>query len=226
VKSRMLLLAILAGLTGLFFALGLHRYLTLEVMQASLGNLKALYAGHPLLMLGGYFLAYVLMAAMSFPGATIMGVAGGAVFGLTVATLAVSFASTIGATLAFLSSRYLLRDFVQRKFHERLGAVNDGIRTDGAWYLLSMRLVPVLPFFVINLVMGLTPMRVRTYYLVSQLGMLPGTMVYVNAGKELAGLTSLSGILSPSMLVAFVLLGIFPLLAKKVVLAIRGRREN
>lgn len=225
-KSRMLLLAVLAGLAGLFFALDLHRYLTLEAMQASLGNLKTLYAEHPLLMLGGYFLAYVLMAAMSFPGATIMGVAGGAVFGLTVATLAVSFASTIGATLAFLSSRYLLRDFVQRKFHERLGAVNEGIRTDGAWYLLSMRLVPVLPFFVINLVMGLTPMRIRTYYLVSQLGMLPGTMVYVNAGKELAGLTSLSGILSPSMLVAFVLLGIFPLLAKKVVLAIRRGREN
>ncbi len=195
-------------------------------MQGSLGALREAYAEHGLLMVGGYFLCYVLMAALSLPGATVMGLAGGAVFGFWVGTAAVSFASTIGATLAFLMSRYLLRDAVQRRFGDRLAAVNEGVAREGAWYLFTLRLIPVFPFFVINLVMGLTPMPARTFYWVSQLGMLGGTMVYVNAGRELGRLESLSGILSPSMLLAFALLGLFPLAVKKVVARVRAQKKG
>jgi uncharacterized membrane protein YdjX (TVP38/TMEM64 family) len=177
-------------------------------------------------MVGGYFLCYVLMAALSLPGATVMGLAGGAVFGFWVGTAAVSFASTIGATLAFLMSRYLLRDAVQSRFGDRLAAVNEGVAREGAWYLFTLRLIPVFPFFVINLVMGLTPMPARTFYWVSQLGMLGGTMVYVNAGRELGRLESLSGILSPSMLLAFALLGLFPLAVKRVVARVRAQKKG
>jgi uncharacterized membrane protein YdjX (TVP38/TMEM64 family) len=195
-------------------------------VQGSLGALREAYAEHGLLMVGGYFLCYVLMAALSLPGATVMGLAGGAVFGFWVGTAAVSFASTIGATLAFLMSRYLLRDAVQRRFGDRLAAVNEGVAREGAWYLFTLRLIPVFPFFVINLVMGLTPMPARTFYWVSQLGMLGGTMVYVNAGRELGRLESLSGILSPSMLLAFALLGLFPLAVKKVVARVRAQKKG
>ena len=208
-----------------FFALDLQRFLSLEAMQRSLGTLRGLYVEHGGLMVGGYFLAYVLMAALSLPGATVMGLAGGAVFGFWVATVAVSFASTIGATLAFLMSRYLFRDLVQSRFGDRLAAMNVGVAREGAWYLFTLRLIPVFPFFVINLLMGLTPMSVRTFYWVSQLGMLGGTMVYVNAGKELGALSSVSGILSPSLILAFALLGLFPLVVKKVVAWVQARRK-
>jgi uncharacterized membrane protein YdjX (TVP38/TMEM64 family) len=218
-------LGVLAAV-ALFFALDLQRFLSLGVVQGSLGALREAYAEHGLLMVGGYFLCYVLMAALSLPGATVMGLAGGAVFGFWVGTLAVSFASTIGATLAFLMSRYLLRDAVQRRFGDRLAAVNEGVAREGAWYLFTLRLIPVFPFFVINLVMGLTPMPARTFYWVSQLGMLGGTMVYVNAGRELGRLESLSGILSPSMLLAFALLGLFPLAVKKVVVRVRAKKKG
>jgi uncharacterized membrane protein YdjX (TVP38/TMEM64 family) len=218
-------LSVLAAV-ALFFALDLQRFLSLESVQGSLGALREAYAEHGLLMVGGYFLCYVLMAALSLPGATVMGLAGGAVFGFWVGTLAVSFASTIGATLAFLMSRYLLRDAVQRRFGDRLAAVNEGVAREGAWYLFTLRLIPVFPFFVINLVMGLTPMPARTFYWVSQLGMLGGTMVYVNAGRELGRLESLSGILSPSMLLAFALLGLFPLAVKRVVARVRAQKKG
>ena len=208
-----------------FFALDLQRFLSLEAMQRSLGTLRELYAEHGFLMVGGYFLAYVLMAALSLPGATVMGLAGGAVFGFWAATVAVSFASTMGATLAFLMSRYLFRDLVQSRFGDRLAAMNAGVAREGAWYLFTLRLIPVFPFFVINLLMGLTPMPVRTFYWVSQLGMLGGTMVYVNAGKELGALTSVSGILSPSLILAFALLGLFPLAVRKVVARVQARRK-
>ena len=204
-KAKLVLgLAVVLAL-ALFFALDLQRFLSLEAMQGSVADLRQAYAEHGLLMVCGYFLAYVVMAALSLPGATVMGLAGGAVFGFWTATAAVSFASSIGATLAFLMSRYLFRDAVQRRFGDRLAAVNEGVAREGAWYLFTLRLIPVFPFFVINLLVGLTPMPARTFYWVSQLGMLGGTMVYVNAGKELGRLQSLSGILSPSMLAAFVL---------------------
>ena len=218
-------LGVLAAV-ALFFALDLQRFLSLAAVQGSLGSLREAYAEHGPLMVGGYFLCYVLMAALSLPGATVMGLAGGAVFGFWVGTLAVSFASTIGATLAFLMSRYLLRDAVQSRFGDRLAAVNEGVAREGAWYLFTLRLIPVFPFFVINLVMGLTPMPARTFYWVSQLGMLGGTMVYVNAGRELGRLESLSGILSPSMLLAFALLGLFPLAVKKVVVRVRAQKKG
>jgi uncharacterized membrane protein YdjX (TVP38/TMEM64 family) len=209
----------------LFFALALQRFLSLEAMQRSLGTLRQAYADHGPLMVGGYFLCYVAMAALSLPGATVMGLAGGAVFGFWTATVAVSFASTLGATLAFLMSRYLFRDFVQSRFGDRLAAMNEGVAREGAWYLFTLRLIPVFPFFVINLLMGLTPMPVRTFYWVSQLGMLGGTMVYVNAGKELGQLQSLSGILSPSLILAFALLGLFPLVVKRAVARVQARRR-
>jgi uncharacterized membrane protein YdjX (TVP38/TMEM64 family) len=218
-------LGVLAAV-ALFFALDLQRFLSLGAVQGSLGALREAYAEHGTLMVGGYFLCYVLMAALSLPGATVMGLAGGAVFGFWVGTAAVSFASTIGATLAFLMSRYLLRDAVQSRFGDRLAAVNEGVAREGAWYLFTLRLIPVFPFFVINLVMGLTPMPARTFYWVSQLGMLGGTMVYVNAGRELGRLESLSGILSPSMLLAFALLGLFPLAVKRVVARVRAQKKG
>lgn len=225
-NRRMVLGLGVIAVLALFFALDLQRFLTLEAAQNSLGSLRSAYAGHGVLMVGGYILCYVLMAALSLPGATVMGLAGGAVFGFWVGTLAVSFASSIGATLAFLMSRYLFRDLVQRRFGDRLAAVNEGVAREGAWYLFTLRLIPVFPFFVINLVMGLTPMPVRTFYWVSQLGMLGGTMVYVNAGRELGRLTSLSGILSPSLLAAFVLLGLFPVVVKKLVALVRTKKKG
>jgi uncharacterized membrane protein YdjX (TVP38/TMEM64 family) len=225
-RGKLLLGLAVALALALFFALDLQRFLSLEAMQGSLAGLRQAYAQHGLLMLGGYFALYVLMAALSLPGATVMGLAGGAVFGFWAATVAVSFASSIGATLAFLMSRYLFRDAVQRRFGDRLAAVNEGVAREGAWYLFTLRLIPVFPFFVINLLLGLTPMPVRTFYWVSQLGMLGGTMVYVNAGRELGRLESLSGILSPSMLAAFALLGLFPLAVKKVVAWTRARKKG
>jgi uncharacterized membrane protein YdjX (TVP38/TMEM64 family) len=224
-KKKAFLAVAVALVVAAFFALDLQRFLSLEAMQRSLGFLRETYAEHGFLMVGGYFLAYVVMAALSLPGATVMGLAGGAVFGFWVATVAVSFASTIGATLAFLMSRYFFRDLVQSRFGTRLAAMNEGVAREGAWYLFTLRLIPVFPFFVINLLMGLTPMPVRTFYWVSQLGMLGGTMVYVNAGKELGELSSLSGILSPSLILAFVLLGLFPLTVRKVIGRVQARRR-
>ncbi len=209
-----------------FFALDLQRHLSLDALRNSLGGLRQAYSEHAVLMVGGFVLCYVLMAALSLPGATVMGLAGGAIFGFWVATLAVSFASSLGATLAFLLSRYLFRDVVQRRFGDRLSAMNEGVAREGAWYLFTLRLIPVFPFFVINLLMGLTPMPVRTFYWVSQLGMLGGTMVYVNAGKELGKLESMSGILSPSILMAFALLGLFPLAVKKIVGWVQARKKG
>ncbi|MDP3439527.1 MAG: FAD-dependent oxidoreductase, partial [Azonexus sp.] len=168
-----------------------------------------------------YFFVYVVATALSFPGATLLTLAGGAIFGLLWGTVIVSFASTIGATLAFLISRFLLRDWVAGRFGQRLVAIDAGVKREGAFYLFTLRLVPVFPFFLVNLLFGLTAMKTRTYYWVSQLGMLAGTVVYVNAGTQLAKLDSLSGILSPGLLGSFVLLGIFPLMARKLVEIVR-----
>ena len=155
-----------------------------------------------------------------------MTLAGGALFGLVTGTIVVSFASSVGATMACFVARFMLRDWVQTKFGERLNPINRGIENEGAFYLFSLRLVPIFPFFVINLVMGLTPLKAGLFYLVSQAGMLPGTAVYVNAGTQLAAIESISGILSPGLIFSFILLGIFPLAAKKVVALIKSRRKN
>jgi pyruvate/2-oxoglutarate dehydrogenase complex dihydrolipoamide dehydrogenase (E3) component/uncharacterized membrane protein YdjX (TVP38/TMEM64 family) len=223
-RSRvLLLLALLAGV-ALFFALDLQRFLTLDYLKAAQGEFATLYAERPLTVIGAYFAIYVAVTALSLPGALIMTLAGGAIFGLWVGTLVVSFASSIGATLAMLAARYLLRDSVKRRFGARLAEIDRGVQRDGAFYLFTLRLVPALPFFAINLLMGLTAMKARSFYVVSQLGMLAGTLVYVNAGTQLAQITSLQGILSPGLIGSFVLLGLFPLVAKKIVDAVKARQ--
>ena len=221
---KKLSLLLIVALVVAFFAFDLGRFLTLDALKAGQATFATWYEASPWLVAGAYLLVYVAVTALSLPGAAVMTLAGGALFGLWVGTLLVSFASSIGATLAFLVSRWLLRDWVQARYGERLAAVNAGMAKDGAFYLLTLRLVPVFPFFVINLLMGLTPIKTRTFYWVSQLGMLAGTLVYVNAGTQLARLDSLSGILSPGLVASFALLGVFPLLAKRLVALVQARK--
>jgi len=222
--KRAILLALLAALIGAFFAFDLGRFLTLDALKAGQATFAGWYAAEPLLVAGAYFLLYVAVTALSLPGAAIMTLAAGALFGLWVGTLLVSFASSLGATLAFLASRFLFRDWVQGRYGERLKAINEGVAKDGAFYLFTLRLVPVFPFFLINLLMGLTPIKTRAFYWVSQVGMLAGTLVYVNAGTQLARIEGLSGILSPALLASFALLGVFPLLAKRVLALVQARK--
>lgn len=207
-----------------FWGLDLGRLLTLEQLRASRAELTALLDRDPAALIAGYFGIYVLVTALTLPGAAILTLGGGAVFGFWLALLIVSFASTIGATCAFLVSRFLLRDFVEARFGDRLAAIQEGIRREGAFYLFAVRLVPAFPFFLINLVMGLTPIRLRTFYWVSQVGMLAGTAAYVNAGTRLGELESASGLLSWKLLSAFAALGVLPLAAKRAVAYARARK--
>ncbi len=222
--SRWTLLAVIITLIAAFFIFDLQSYLTLESLKAQQASIEAYRNSHPVSAMAVYALIYIAVTGLSLPGATILTLAGGAVFGLLWGTLIVSFASTIGATLAFLAARFLFRDAIKARFGDRLNVVNKGIDKDGALYLFTLRLVPIFPFFVINLVMGLTTLRTQTFYWVSQIGMLAGTVVYVNAGTQLAKLESLSGILSPGLIGSFALLGIFPLLANKIVEAIKANK--
>ena len=221
---KLLVFGLVAAFAGLYFAFDFGRFLSLDTLKAQQTAIESFRQENPWLAAGMFFLGYVVVTALSLPGAAVMTLAGGAVFGLLWGTVLVSFASSIGATLAFLASRFLLRDWVAQRFGPRLQAIDAGIRRDGGLYLFTLRLVPVFPFFVINLLMGLTPMPAATFYWVSQIGMLAGTLVYVNAGTQLAGITSLAGILSPALIGSFVLLGIFPLLARKVADGIRARK--
>ncbi len=223
-NRKLLIVVALLGLVLGFFALGLHNYLTLDQLKASQAQFAQLLTAHPVAVPAAYFGIYVLVTALSLPGAAIMTLAGGALFGLGFGLLLVSFASSIGATLAFLVARFLLRDSVQQRFGERLKAIDRGIERDGAFYLFTLRLVPIFPFFVINLLMGLTRLRTWTFYWVSQVGMLAGTAVYVNAGTQLAAVERLGDILSPALLLSFVLLGLFPWMAKLLVAAVQRRR--
>lgn len=222
--KKILPIGIIAVLIILFFAYDLHEWLTLDALKASQAQFADAYEQSPLLVISVFFIAYVAVTALSLPGATIMTLAGGALFGLWVGLLVISFASTIGATLAFLVSRYLLRDTIQSRFQKQFKTINEGVEKEGAFYLFTLRLVPVVPFFLINLVMGLTNLPARTFYWVSQVGMFAGTIVYVNAGTQLGKIDSLSGILSPALLASFVLLGIFPLIAKRILDTIKKRR--
>jgi pyruvate/2-oxoglutarate dehydrogenase complex dihydrolipoamide dehydrogenase (E3) component/uncharacterized membrane protein YdjX (TVP38/TMEM64 family) len=221
---KLLVVVVVAVVVALYLALDLGRFFSLDALKAQQTALDAYRQAHPWLTAGIYFVVYVAVTALSLPGAAIMTLAGGAVFGLLWGTVLVSFASSFGATLAFLASRFLLRDWVQARFGERLRAINEGVGKEGGFYLFTLRLVPVFPFFMINLLMGLTPMRAATFYWVSQLGMLAGTLVFVNAGTQLAGISSLSGILSPGLIGSFALLGIFPLIAKKIVDGIKAKK--
>ncbi|MCE0494782.1 FAD-dependent oxidoreductase [Vibrio salinus] len=223
-RRKIIVLGVVLALIGTWYAFDLGQYFTLENAKSQQSALQEVIAGNPLQSSAVYFVIYVIVTALSLPGAAVMTLLGGALFGFWWSLLLVSFASSAGATLAFLVSRYLLHDWVQTKFHHRLNAMNQGIKKDGAFYLFTLRLIPVFPFFLINILMALTPMKTRTFYIISQLGMLAGTMVYVNAGTQIGQLKSLSGILSPPILISLVLLGIFPLLAKKTMAWIQQRR--
>lgn len=218
------LLIVIAALVASYFVFDLGQFLSLDYLKAQRGAFQSLAAEQPVLVLGGFFVLYVAVTALSLPGAAIMTLAAGALFGFWVALVLVSFASSVGATLAFLASRFLFKDAVQSRFGERLKKINAGVAKDGAFYLFTLRLIPAFPFFVINLVMGLTPLKTWTFYWVSQVGMLAGTAVYVNAGTQLGELESLSGLLSVDLIGAFVLLGLFPWLAKAVMAFLQARK--
>ncbi|WP_323914711.1 FAD-dependent oxidoreductase [Aeromonas veronii] len=215
-RTRLLLALVMGSLIGTFFALDLGRYLSLDTLQAQQAAVAQWVDSHFVSASLLFVLIYVLSTALSLPGASLLTLGGSAVFGVAWGLLLVSFASTIGATLAFLSARFLLRDWVERRFGDKLATFQSGMAKEGAFYLLSLRLIPIFPFFLVNLLMGLTPIRVSTYYWVSQLGMLPGTFVYVLAGSELGQLTSTGNILSPGLMVALTLLGLMPWLVKKL----------
>ncbi len=222
--KKVFLFVVIAVLVVGFFWFDVDQLLTLAGLKTSLVQFEAWRTETPILVGVAFLLLYVIVTALSLPGAAVMTLAAGALFGILWGTIIVSFASSIGATLAFLVSRYLLRETVQSRFGEKLKPLNAGIQKEGAFYLFTLRLVPVFPFFLINLLMGLTPIRAAAFYWVSQVGMLAGTLVYVNAGTQVAQLEHFSGILSPSLLVSFALLGLFPLIAKRLLAAIKARR--
>ncbi|MFT4821797.1 MAG: putative membrane protein YdjX (TVP38/TMEM64 family), partial [Candidatus Azotimanducaceae bacterium] len=223
-KGRIILLLVIAALVAAFFTLDLGQYLTLDYIKSQQANLDTLVAAQPIRVAAIYFLTYVLVTAISLPGAAIMTLAAGAMFGLGWGLLIVSFASSIGATLAMLVARFVLREQVSSRFKKQLAGIDKGIEREGAFYLFTLRLVPLFPFFAVNLVMGLTKISVPVYFIVSQVGMLAGTAVYVNAGTQLAQIEGLRGIISPDLLFSFALLGIFPLVGKKIVDVFRARR--
>jgi len=223
---KMLVIGAILLLIAVFYGFNLGRYFSLDYVKASQAQFATLYAAHPSLVIAAYMGMYVVVVALSLPGAAVMTLLGGALFGMLVGTVAVSFASTLGATLACAASRFLLRDWVQRKTGATLQAVQNGIERDGAWYLLTLRLIPAFPFWLINLALGLTRMPIVTFYWVSQVGMLPGTIVYVFAGRQLGRIESLSGILSPGVIAAFVLLGLLPILLKYTVAWFQARRSS
>ena len=209
-KSKLLVFIVIAAAIAAFFIFDLKQYFSLDYFKSQRAAIDAYVAASPLQAAGIFFAIYVIVTGLSLPGAAIMTLVGGAVFGLLWGTVLVSFASTLGATLAFLASRFLLRDWVQGKFGDKLKPINEGVAKEGAFYLFALRLVPALPFFAVNLLMGLTPIKTLTYYWVSQLGMLAGTIVFVYAGTQLGAFKIGAG-----LIFAFVLLGIFPLIAKR-----------
>jgi pyruvate/2-oxoglutarate dehydrogenase complex dihydrolipoamide dehydrogenase (E3) component/uncharacterized membrane protein YdjX (TVP38/TMEM64 family) len=223
-KSKIIVIIALLAAVAAFFAFDLGQFFTLDNIRQNQARFGELYAKNPAGVIGGFFALYVAVAALSLPGAAIMTLAGGAIFGFGVGLVVVSFASTLGATLAFLASRFVLGESVQKKFGSRMADINKGIEKDGAFYLFTLRLVPLVPFFVINLLMGLTKMKTWTFFWVSQVGMLLGTAVFVNAGTQLAKIESLKGILSPGLIGSFVLLGVFPIIAKKIIEGLQKRK--
>lgn len=224
ITAKFVLLLIVATIIAAFFIFDASQYLSFDYLKSQQAAFETFYAQNVATTLVVYFLIYIVVTSLSLPGATVMTLAGGAIFGLSTGTLLVSFASTIGATLAFLVSRFLLRDFVQNRYRDRLRAINEGIENEGAFYLFTLRLIPLFPFFVINLAMGITPIKTWKYYIVSQIGMFPATVVYVNAGSQLASINTPTEILSFELLLSFALLGLFPLIAKKLVDFIKSRK--
>lgn len=216
-RWRLALALLLACIIAGFYALGLQHYLSLAYLREQEAWLHGMYVSQPVLWALGYFCAYVAVTGLSLPLAAAITLLAGPLFGLVWGSVIVAFAATFGATLAFLASRYLFRDWVQTRFARQLAAVNRGVERDGIFYLFMLRLIPAFPFFVINLVMGLTPMRTRTYFLVSFVGMIPGNILFVNAGVQLGKVESLHGLLSPPLVGSLVAIGVFPLVVKKSV---------
>ena len=223
-KKKLVIVVVLLAAIAAYFAFDLGRFFSLDYIKGSQAKFAELYAAQPALVIAAFFAIYVAVTAISLPGAAILTLAAGAIFGLLVGTIIVSFASSIGATIAFLAARFIMGETVQKKFGQRMAEINTGVDKEGAFYLFTLRLVPLVPFFVINLLMGLTKMKTWTFYWVSQVGMLLGTLVFVNAGTELAKISSLKGILTPGLIGSFILLGIFPIIAKKIVDAVKGRK--
>ena len=222
--KKILILAIVAGLIVVYFVFDLGQYLDLDYFKQQQERIMAYRESFPIRTAAIFFIAYILVTGLSLPGAAIATLVGGAIFGLLWGTVLVSFASVIGASCAFLVSRHILRDTIQNRYGDRLRTINEGCEKDGAVYLFTLRMVPLFPFFLINLLMGLTPMRLGMFFIVSQIGMLPGTIVYVNAGTQIAKIDSLGSILSPALIASFVLLGIFPLISKKIIDAFKARK--
>lgn len=226
ILKKLTLLILILTVIAAFRFFRLDQYLTLAHIKEARQEYMLLYQQHKAMVIAGYMAIYILVTSLSLPGATVLTLAGGTLFGLVTGTLVVSFASTIGATLACAVSRFFLRDWVQMKFSDRMGRVNEGIEKEGAFYLFTLRLIPVFPFWLINLLMGVTNMRLVTYYWISQIGMFPATVVYVNAGNELAQIDSLKGIISPEVVASFALLGIFPIAAKRIIAFYRKRKSS
>ncbi len=224
--QRIIILAVVVLAVGAFFAMGLGHYLSLEYLQAS--RERAIVQAHqaPVITSVAFFAVYVLVTGLSLPGAAVMTLAAGAIFGLVWGVLLVSFASSLGATLAFLIARSLLGAWVTRRFGQYLEPINRGFDSEGSFYLFSLRMVPVFPFFVVNLLMGLTRIGVAQFYVVSQIGMLAGTVVFVFAGTQLAEIHKLADVLSPGLMIALTLLGVFPLVAKRLIRVIAQRRAG
>jgi uncharacterized membrane protein YdjX (TVP38/TMEM64 family) len=224
-RNRLLLAALIVALVAIFLAFDLGQYLRLEHFKSRQAAIGEFARANPLLAGGLAFGIYVTFTGLSVPGALILALAVGAFFGLLYGTLIASFASSLGSTFAFLASRFLFRDAVRIRLGERLGAIEAGFEREGASYLLALRLAPMVPYLLVNLLMGLTPIRIRTFYAVSQLGMLPATILYVNAGTQLGAIQSASGILSPALVASLALLGVFPLVARYVVESLKARRR-
>lgn len=224
--NRIFLILVIAVLIVLFFSYGLHHHLSLENIKNRQVFLQTFYAGHPVLVISVFITLYIPVIALNLPGAMVLGLTAGALFGTLVGTILISFASSIGAAIACLLSRYLMRDWVHRRFREKLGRVNKGILDEGPFYLFALRLMPVIPFFMINILMGITTMRLWTFYWVSQLGMLPGTAIFVNAGSQIGKIDSLSGILSPGLLLSLILVGVFPLIMRRGLAYLRKQQKE
>ena len=223
---KIAVIGIIAAIIGAVFAFDLDKYLTLEALKGSLDDLRAAFQANPITFVLIYIVIYALACALSIPGATILTLGAGGIMGLWVGFATVSIASTLGATLACIIARYLLRDYVQNKFGDRLATINNGIEREGGFYLLTMRLVPAFPFFVVNLAMGLTPIKLSTYAVVSWAGMIPGTLVYVNAGTALAEIESTSDILSPRLIISFLLLATLPMIMKWTLKVLKQKRST
>ena len=220
---RKLIIFLLIFLISIFFVFDLNSYLSFQSLKSSLGQFETWRIDSPVLTGLIFFLLYITVTSLSLPGAAAMTLASGALFGLLWGTIIVSFASSIGATFSFLVSRYLFRDSIQARFGDRLDIINNGILKDGNFYLFTLRLVPIFPFFIVNLLMGLTPIRTINYYWVSQVGMLAGTLVFVNAGTHLAKISGLESIISPGLLISFTLLGVFPLFSRWILRFLQRR---